>query len=205
MAADRQLSRDFHLHEFRGWERASEAQVARLAETVARVLQPIRSVFGVPVRPTSWVEWSDGTPRTGAHAAGGTVDFTVDDGRTREAHEWAHRFLIPSGYIGRLIYEPSRTFPRQGEHVHMAPVADQVAAQGAERGSVIQVLEEGAEGEYSFARLGLGIGGLALAAGVFFCSLGARARSIFQGAATVAGAPRSERAYRPLSAGTGAA
>jgi hypothetical protein len=190
MALDRQLSRDFRLSEFSGWEQATEAQVAQLSKTVARVLQPTRTQFGIPVTPTSWLRWSDGSMRTGAHAQGGTVDYVVADGRTREAHEWAHRYLIPGGYIGRLIYEPTRAAvggsPRQGEHVHMAPVADMVAVQGPERGGTIQVLEETTEGEYRYARLGLEIGGLALAAVVFFCSLARATGSIFQGAATIA-------------------
>lgn len=170
MALDRKLSRDFWLHEFTGWERATEAQVSRLQETVARVLQPTRSRYGVPVRPTSWLAWSNGELRTGAHAHGGTVDYVVDDGLTRDAFEWAGRSLVPAGYIGRLIYEPARpatpTSPRQGEHIHMAPVADMVAHVGD---SEIQVLEERREGEYVFARVAAGAGALgALALGGLF-------------------------------------
>lgn len=96
MAADRQLSRDFWLHEFPGWWEASERDVARLEETVARVLQPIRTAFGVAVRPTSWMRWSSGELRTGAHAHGGTVDFVVDRGETPEVFEWGAQQLIPS-------------------------------------------------------------------------------------------------------------
>ena len=96
------------------------------------------------------------------------MDYVVDGGMTREAHTWADRFLIPTGYIGRLIYEPMRTGNgAQGEHIHMAPRDDMVAAFGPSKGD-IQSLEERAEGEYVFARLGLGAVGLGLVALVFF-------------------------------------
>lgn len=176
MAADRQLSRDFWLHEFPGFERASESDVSAVAETVARVLQPVRYAMGVPVRVSSWMWWSDGTPREGAHSQPGTVDFVVDDGRTREGFEWATSNLVPAGYIGRLIYEPARSAAEgtpQGEHVHLAPRAAMVEAFGnLPRHSDIQVLQEGAEGEYTFYRVavaaGWGAGALAfLAAAVF--------------------------------------
>lgn len=153
MALDRQLSRDFWLHEFPGWERATERQVARLEETVARVLQPIRTTFDVAVFPSSWLWWSSGDPRTGAHAAdgdatAGTVDFVVDAGLTTDVFEWGSQHLTPSGYIGRWIYEPERSAAegrRQGEHIHMAPREAMVEAFADSR---IQVLEERAEGEY---------------------------------------------------------
>lgn len=148
MAADRQLSANFRLSEFPGWREASEHDVELLEETVARVLQPLRSAFGVRVRPTSWMRWSDNTPRTGAHAHGGTVDFVVDQGRTAEAFEWGAQELIPSGYIGRWIYEPTRTEAEgqaQGEHIHMAPRAAMVEQFADSR---IQVLEERGEGDY---------------------------------------------------------
>lgn len=170
MQADRRLSRDFWLHEASGWERATDAQVAALEETVARVLQPIRSTFGVPVRITSWIAWSSGDLRGGSHAQGGTVDFTVGDGRTRDVYEWAATELVPAGYIGRLIYEPKRTASEgepQGEHVHLAPRDAMIEAFGDPR---IQVLEERAEGQYVFYRVatGLGLGALALLAGFLF-------------------------------------
>lgn len=146
MARDRQLSADFWLREFPGWEEATEDDVARLQPTVARVLQPIRSAFGVPVRPTSWMRWSSGELRTGSHAHGGTVDFVVGDGRTPEVFEWGAQQLIPAGYIGRWIYEPQRGGPdAQGEHIHMAPLGAMVEVFADSR---IQVLEEREEGEY---------------------------------------------------------
>ncbi len=170
MAADRQLSRNFWLAEFPGFERASESDVAAVAETVARVLQPVRYAVGVPVRVSSWMWWSDGTPREGSHSQPGTVDFVVDGGRTRQAFEWATSNLIPTGYIGRLIYEPPRSAAEgtpQGEHVHLAPRAAMVEAFGDPD---IQVLQEGAEGEYSFYRVavGWGAGTLALLAAAVF-------------------------------------
>lgn len=148
MAADRQLSANFRLSEFPGWRDASEHDVELLEETVARVLQPIRSRFGVAVRPTSWMRWSTGELRTGAHAHGGTIDFVADRGMTPEVFEWGAQELIPSGYIGRWIYEPERSSAEgkaQGEHIHMAPRAAMVEQFADSR---IQVLEERAEGDY---------------------------------------------------------
>lgn len=148
MAADRQLSANFYLREFPGWRDATEEDVDRLEETVARVLQPIRSTFGVPVRVTSWMRWGSGTERTGSHAHGGTVDFVVDQGRTPDVFEWGAQQLIPSGYIGRWIYEPTRTASEgqpQGEHIHVAPRAAMVEQFADGR---IQVLEEREEGGY---------------------------------------------------------
>lgn len=170
MALDRKLSRDFWLHEASGWRDATEAEVAELQTTVVRVLQPIRSHFGVPVRITSWQTWSDGTPREGSHSHPGTVDFVVDGGLTREAWEWGRLYLVPSGYIGRWIYEPARTAAesraqggagrRQGEHVHMAPRDAMLEVFG--KGD-IQVLEEHEEGVYELARSPVAIGTAALA------------------------------------------
>ncbi len=169
MALDRQLSRNFWLHEFPGFEKATEQDVAAAAETVARVLQPIRTEYNVPVRVTSWMWWSDGRARTGAHSQPGTVDFVVDDGQTFRAFDWANTYLVPAGYIGRLIYEPKRTEAEgqpQGEHVHMAPRSAMLAAFDD---GLIQVLEEGPEGKYTFYRVAVtwGAGALALVAGFF--------------------------------------
>lgn len=174
MAADRKLSRDFWLREFPGWRRATEADVAALHETVIRVLQPIRDAMGVPVRPSSWMWWSDGTPRTGSHTQPGTVDFVVDDGKTNEAFVWADRHLLPMGYIGRLIYEPERSALEgrpQGEHIHMAPRRAMIEAfpDSADAGRV-QSYVEISEGEYELFRTAAaaGVGGLALLAGLLF-------------------------------------
>ena len=170
MAADRQLSRNFWLHEAAGWRDASEDDVAELAETVARVLQPIRTAMGVPVRISSWQTWSSGEARTGAHSHAGTVDFVVDGGRTREAFEWADVALTPAGYIGRMIYEPERSSSEgqaQGEHVHLAPRSAMIEVFGDPN---IKVLEERAEGEYVLYRVaaGLGVAGLAILLGFLF-------------------------------------
>lgn len=158
------------MREFPGFERATEADAAAAAETVARVLQPVRYAMGAPVRITSWMWWHDGTPRTGSHSQPGTVDFVVDDGRTRQAFEWATSNLVPGGYIGRLIYEPARSQAegtRQGEHVHVASREAMVEAFGDPE---IKVLQEGAEGEYSFYRVaaGWGAGALAILAAAVF-------------------------------------
>lgn len=164
MAADRQLSRNFWLHEFPGWERATDSDVSMIAETVVRVLQPIRSELGSAVRPTSWLWWSDGTPRTGAHSHAGTIDFVVDGGRTFDAFDWANTALVPAGYIGRLIYEPERTgAPNpQGEHIHMAPRAAMISVYGDPD---IQVLRETSEGSYSLYRVAVAWSATALALG----------------------------------------
>lgn len=169
---DRKLSADFWLHEFPGWDApaTTEEHVARLEQTVARVLQPTRSRYGVPVRIGSWTHWRSGEPRTGSHAHGGTVDYVVDDGLTFDAFEWASRYLVPSGYIGRLIYEPDRSATEgkpQGEHIHLAPVAAMLEHTGDPS---IQVLVERAEGKYELYRTAAagGLLVLALVAGFFF-------------------------------------
>lgn len=145
MATDVQLGADFWLHELPHWEEYSSADVARYGETVSRVLQPLRNRFGAIV-PTSGRFWSDGRPRTGAHAHAGTVDFTSPGTSLREVWEWGATYLVPAGYIGRWIYEPARTGANpQGEHIHMAPRAA-MDEQFADRR--IQVLEETTEGSY---------------------------------------------------------
>lgn len=155
MASDRQLARNFWLHEFPCYELADERQVEALQETVARVLQPARDRFG-RIKPTSWLWWSDGcTPRDGAHDPDGphpgTVDFVALDAPTRDVWEWGRDAILPAGYIGRWIYEPrfedelGRKI--QGEHVHAAPRAAMMALGRPE----IQALEETEPGVYVFA------------------------------------------------------
>lgn len=152
MISDRHLSADFRLSEAPCWWLASEADVQLLQETAARILQPIRSHFGVPVHLSSWKWWSGCEPRNGVHAAGGTVDFVVADGLTRKAWEWGRDVLVPTGYIGRWIYEPERRdaagVKTQGEHIHAAPRADMERIYGDGR---IQVLEEVTEGQYKLS------------------------------------------------------
>ena len=141
MATDFQLSRDFWLHEAPCWARATETDVAKLYETAARVLQPTRNKFG-PVHLTSWMWWTDGcTPRTGSHSQGGTVDFVVAGGQTLAAWEWGNTYLMPSGYIGRWIYEPETAL--QGEHIHMSPRADMLAEYGDGRIQALKELPDG--------------------------------------------------------------
>lgn len=128
MAEDIQLSRNFRLSEAPCWWKADASQVARLQETAARVLQPIRQRFGETVI-TSWLWWRDGcVPRTGAHGQGGTVDFVVPGANLWEVFEWGNQHLMPSGYIGRWIYEPETG--SQGEHIHVAPRWDMQEAFG---------------------------------------------------------------------------
>lgn len=142
MARDRQLTANFRVGEAPCYHRATEEQAGRLEETAARVLQPARNVFG-PLEITSWTHWSDCSPRSGAHSHGGTVDVVPLQADAREVWEWMAVHLVPSGYIGRLIYEPGRS--DQGEHIHVAAREDMVAVFGDPR---IQVLEEIAPGEY---------------------------------------------------------
>lgn len=149
MIPDRRLSGNFRLSEFPRWEKATEAEVERLAETVQRVLQPTRNRWG-PTVPTSWIWWSDGTRRTGAHGQGGTVDFVVPGADLRAVYSWGVEELLPGGYIGRWIYEPERFDPTtgkrtQGEHIHVAPRADMVDAFGK---SDVGAFVETAEGIY---------------------------------------------------------
>jgi len=130
MADDVQLSRNFMLSEAPCWWLATAAQVARLQETAARVLQPIRTKFG-KTQITSWMWWSAGcVPRGGAHSWGGTIDFTVPDAELWDVFEWGNSYLMPTGYIGRWIYEPEVLDEDgkqvQGEHIHMAPRADMI-------------------------------------------------------------------------------
>lgn len=152
MIADRQLAADFWLNEAPCWWLATESQVAKLEETVARVAQPIRRAFG-PTYITSWLWWSGGcAPRDGVHAFGGTIDLVVGGGRTFEAWEWGNLHLMPTGYLGRWIYEPEIRGPDgekiQGEHIHAAPREDMIAYNGDAR---IQSLRETEPGRYVLA------------------------------------------------------
>lgn len=138
--ADRQLTRNFWLSEAPCWTHATEAQAGKLQETAARVLQPVRNVFGRTII-TSWMFWRNGcTPRTGTHAQGGTIDFDVP-GKTEEVWEWGNTFLMPTGYIGRWIFEPET--PNQGAHIHMAPRADMIAHNGDGRIQSLRELPDG--------------------------------------------------------------
>jgi len=145
---DTQLSSKFWLHEFPCWQGATPEEVEKLRETVTRVLQPIRNKFG-KVTPTSWMWWSSGcTPRTGAHAGGGTVDFVTPDADLWEVFQWGATYLLPSGYIGRWIYEPDT--PQQGEHIHMAPRSDMLDIYGKGDIQALQELPNGNQYAYAF-------------------------------------------------------
>lgn len=141
---DRRLSANFTLYEVPcARERAAEADVSRLKETVQRVVQPFRShvaaVYGeerAATFITSWRWWRDGCEaRDGAHGEGGTVDLdtpALDDEEFRAAFGWGTRTLLPSGYLGRWILEPTMHDAEghriQGRHIHAAPVGDMWAA-----------------------------------------------------------------------------
>lgn len=116
------LGPNFTLEEMPCWRYASSEDVARLEETVRRVLQPIRDRWG-PVVVTSWRWWSSGCrERTGAHAAGGTVDFITPDADLTDVFAWG--ISQPwRDYVGRWIYEPAVP-GHQGEHIHVAPIRD---------------------------------------------------------------------------------
>jgi len=155
---DLQLSRDFWLHEAPCYQLATPEDVGHLQETTARVLQPARNVFGV-IDLTSWKWWSAGcVPRTGTHSWGGTVDIQPRDADTREVFEWGATNLLPSGYIGRWIYEPEILDAQgkriQGEHIHVAPRADMVSHNGD---STIKALVETSDGShYVYAQIDQG-------------------------------------------------
>lgn len=120
------LGPNFTLGEFPCWDYATAEDVGHLTETVDRVLQPVRDRWG-PVVPTSWMRWRDGCAlRQGAHGQGGTVDFIVPGANLRTVFDWGVAQLVPLGYLGRWIYEPTTT--DQNEHIHAAPVADMLAA-----------------------------------------------------------------------------
>lgn len=147
MAEDRQLARNFWLRWVPCWTMATENDVAKLQETTARVLQPLRNEFGA-VYVTSWKWWSSGcVARTGSHAQGGTIDLSVEgQGNTLRAWEWGNTYLMPSGYIGRWIYEPATA--TQGPHIHMSPRADMLAEFGDGRIQSLKELPDG--GHYVF-------------------------------------------------------
>ena len=96
LGAAHRLGRNFTLGEFSGWMQASRAQVENLRELVATVLQPIRDPFG-PVLPTSWIRWSSGAPRTGAHSTGGAADFIVPGVPSAVVFWWAYTQQLPVG------------------------------------------------------------------------------------------------------------
>lgn len=132
------LSRDFTLEEMPCWERASPADVAALEATVHQVLQPVRDRFG-PTVVTSWRWWRDGcTPRTGAHAGGGTVDFVPLNAALGDVFAWGLENL-DRRYVGRWILEP--------DHIHVAPRSDMVEAFGPSKGDSLAAVE-GPPGSY---------------------------------------------------------
>ena len=147
MATDAQLSRNFWLSEAPCWWHANAEEIGRLQESTARVLQPTRNRWGETII-TSWMWWRDGCEaRTGSHSWGGTIDYVVPGADLWEVFEWSNSYLMPSGYIGRLIYEPDRFDEKgkkiQGEHIHMAPRADMV---GVYNDPVIKSMRETDDG-----------------------------------------------------------
>jgi len=152
---DFQLSKDFWLSEPPCWHLATPVDASRLQETAARVLQPVRNTWGETFI-TSWMWWSDGCePRVHSHAEGGTVDFVTTEAPMMDVFEWGATHLLPSGYIGRWIYEPERKDLRgrvvQGEHIHIAPRADMIRFNGD---GTIKALVETADGDnYLYAQM----------------------------------------------------
>jgi hypothetical protein len=113
VAADRQLSRDFWLREFPGWESATEKQIGRLEMLVTMILQPARRVHG-KLQPTSWLR----PGAKSAHATGDAVDFVALETSNATVHEWIATFL--PGAFGELILEPNnRAVGGGGAHVHV--------------------------------------------------------------------------------------
>ena len=123
---------NFSLHEFPGWENATEAQVGILElEAVRSFLQPVRDRWGV-IRPSSWMRWRDGRPRTGAHADPGTVDFVPAAASIPVVFQWIRSSGLP---YGKLIDER--------DHIHRTRPGTQGATQEA--------YVEYAEGSYASA------------------------------------------------------
>jgi len=139
------LSRNFTLEEMPCYQHATPQDVAALQDTVSRVLQPVRDVWG-PTVVTSWRWWRDGCrPRDGAHAGGGTVDFVVPGRNLYDVFLWGLATMDRS-YVGRWIYEPTLTDPTTGqvlqeEHIHVAPIADMVAEFGPSKGDSLAAVE----------------------------------------------------------------
>lgn len=122
------LGPNFTLEEMPCYQSATPAQIERLRETVAEVLQPVRDRWG-PVKVSSWGWWSSGcTPRTGSHAHG-AVDFYTTQADLYQVFRWGVNELVPRGYVGRWIYEP-HVPGVQGAHIHMAPAAAMLEAFG---------------------------------------------------------------------------
>lgn len=138
--AGEQGDSNFSLHEFRGWEQATEAQVAVLElEAVRTFLQPIRDQWG-RIDPSSWLRWSSGVLRTGAHADPGTVDFVPAGAPIPQVFQWIQGQGLP---YGTLIDER--------DHIHRT----RPGAQGAYQKAYV----EGAEGSYASANAGAGFPG----------------------------------------------
>lgn len=121
---------DFYLDEFDGTAYASELQLANLRDLVDNILQPIRDRFGaVVISRGGWTYSRTGVPRTGAHATGAAVDFTVPGANLADVHRWAAGALW--GRFGELGYE------RDHIHATLPPV-----------GGVNDVWIEPVEGRY---------------------------------------------------------
>lgn len=190
------IAPNFTLEEMPCYTRASASDVAKLTETVDRVLEPIREVFGEVV-VTSWKWWDAGcTLRTGsAHQQGGTVDFVTPQSSLMKVFGWGTLFM-PRDYVGRWIYEPSFPAvldaagnvvkPAQGEHIHVAPIADMVAEFGSSYGDSAAYVETSRDVYTPVA----GWGG----------SLGTQANPIKLGGVSVA-LPSSIPAWEPAAVG----
>jgi hypothetical protein len=111
---------NFSLHEFPGWEQATEAQIKILElEAVRPFLQPIRDRWG-RIDPSSWLRWRSGERRTGSHADPGTVDFVPALATIPEVFQWIRAMGLP---YGKLIDER--------DHIHRTRPGVQGATQEA--------------------------------------------------------------------------
>lgn len=120
----------FRLSEWPCWERYTRAQVDGVVEAVQVHLQPVRDAWG-PLQITSGQYWSSGcTPRTGAHAIAGTVDYVPLRANMADVFAWASSYARSS--FGTLIFERN--------HIHRTPPGAQ------DRWG--QVYTEPVEGEY---------------------------------------------------------
>jgi len=117
---------NFRLSEFPGWEKATEAEVKILElEAVRNFLQPVRDKWGI-IRPSSWLRWSDGRLRTGAHADPATVDFVPGQASIPDVFQWARSSGLP---FGKLIDER--------DHIHRT----RPGVQGAQQQAYVEYVE----------------------------------------------------------------
>ncbi len=182
LVTDQALTRNFWLHEFPVWWKASPQQVARLRAQLSRFWQPLRGRVGALV-PTSWM-WSktSGRPRTGGHADPGTVDavplsavvqFQMANEKTQlgdhvaaRAHEARGQELVSAAHAWAAANLPGTFGELIDERDHIHTTAPGVGGNG-------QVLHEPREGRYVSGPFAVPLvgGGLLLAAYLLYLAM----------------------------------